>query len=458
MTVKILHPLAVSCLMRYDATLMKIMTGLMMLFWILTLLGCEGRQGLKNCLAPASVFTAELEDWELIALRFSTIALTAREGKDLSPTELDFLKGIMHRLNGKVAEIDQNDPDFTTGTLVEMEYLLKRATDSSGKSRILSLEQKQTAAFIIGQVSNEIVLHDMSHFMRYFSFLSITLEDPSLKKNPDDLETARQIINLCSDLNEKQMRQRNILRHFLLQNNTDLAPLIYQDLKNSIKEGYELGLRALEIMKRSEMLSDYIPFIEADKRECEEFFSMLERWEKNPESLRHSAIHAYNESLGILKKLKDFHSFDISLLTATPFNLELKMAAHELYYLFFTFCDNAKDAKSPERDLKLSIGVSEVEKDNRLYCKIVVADNGKGMTPQVLQTLRDGIKITTKGKMGSGVGLDSIRNLLTSLGGSWNIQSTEGKGTTFTLFIPGVKGSKLNNLIIKHSFKIDEAA
>ena len=437
---------------------MKQYLAFLLSFFLIALCAREGKTENQNCLAPATIWTAETQDWNLIRLRFTRIYKTALEAKDLTLEDLDFLKNVMQKLNGNTSDINPDDDDFVTQTLAEMDYILQRLTDPSNSFAFITPEQQQTHAFIISQLSNEILLHDMSHFMRYLSFLSVIIEDPSLDKTPKALDSARQIMEMSNLLNEKQQQQRNLLRHFLLQNNKEISSRIYLDMKDMIIQGYDLSLKAIELIKLSERGAPYLPFIEADKKECEEFLSMLERWEKNPDSLRNSSIHAYNESLGILEKLQQFHGFNITLLSKTPFNLKLKMAAHELYYLFFTLCDNAKDAESPDRKLKLKIGISRIEKENKPYCRIIVTDNAKGMSPEILQTIRDGKKITTKGKMGSGVGLDSIRNLLTSLGASWDLQSAEGTGTTFTLYIPGEDISEATKILLRTRLSVEDAA
>ncbi|TAF65567.1 MAG: PAS domain-containing sensor histidine kinase [Cytophagales bacterium] len=69
-----------------------------------------------------------------------------------------------------------------------------------------------------------------------------------------------------------------------------------------------------------------------------------------------------------------------------------------------------------------------------------LSDTGIGMTPQVLEKLfRIDTKISTKGtanEIGTGLGLVLCKEFLQKLGGSLNVESEVGKGTTFSFALP----------------------
>ncbi len=64
-----------------------------------------------------------------------------------------------------------------------------------------------------------------------------------------------------------------------------------------------------------------------------------------------------------------------------------------------------------------------------------VADNGCGMTPDVQTRIWDPF-FTTKGKEGTGLGLDICRKLVVSHGGTVTFESAPGTGTTFEIRLP----------------------
>ena len=63
-----------------------------------------------------------------------------------------------------------------------------------------------------------------------------------------------------------------------------------------------------------------------------------------------------------------------------------------------------------------------------------VTDNGKGMTEEQVQRVFAPF-FTTK-KEGTGLGLALVQQIVSEHGGHVECESTSGKGTTFTIFLP----------------------
>lgn len=71
------------------------------------------------------------------------------------------------------------------------------------------------------------------------------------------------------------------------------------------------------------------------------------------------------------------------------------------------------------------------------HVRIEFSDNGTGIPPAHLGRIYDPFFTTKLGKGGSGLGLHIVHNIVTSiLGGEIQVQSEEGKGTTFIITIP----------------------
>ena len=83
---------------------------------------------------------------------------------------------------------------------------------------------------------------------------------------------------------------------------------------------------------------------------------------------------------------------------------------------------------------EVRVGVSIA---NRQLC-ISVKDTGCGMTPDELQTVFNAFTRLpgAQGKEGVGLGLTITREIVTLLGGNIRVQSTKGKGSTFTVSLP----------------------
>ena len=77
-----------------------------------------------------------------------------------------------------------------------------------------------------------------------------------------------------------------------------------------------------------------------------------------------------------------------------------------------------------------------VEAPERSAVRLVVEDNGEGMTEAVLERVYEPF-FTTKGPgEGTGLGLAVVHGIVTSLGGQIDISSTPGKGTTVSVLLP----------------------
>lgn len=76
------------------------------------------------------------------------------------------------------------------------------------------------------------------------------------------------------------------------------------------------------------------------------------------------------------------------------------------------------------------------------YVAIVVQDTGSGMTPAQLARAGERFFTTRAGRGGTGLGLASVRDFVTSAGGAMRIDSAPGVGTTVELLLPRAAGAE----------------
>jgi len=103
---------------------------------------------------------------------------------------------------------------------------------------------------------------------------------------------------------------------------------------------------------------------------------------------------------------------------------------------------NAIDASEPRAPLKISteliepgaalVGVPMT--DTRPRVRIEISDQGAGMDEKTIRRLFEPF-FTTK-KRGTGLGLSIVRQIIDLHGGSIDVHSERGKGTTFTIELP----------------------
>ncbi|MGC3982817.1 MAG: response regulator [Steroidobacteraceae bacterium] len=79
------------------------------------------------------------------------------------------------------------------------------------------------------------------------------------------------------------------------------------------------------------------------------------------------------------------------------------------------------------------------------YVCIAVSDNGKGIAPEILDKVFDPFFSTKPAGQGTGLGLSQVYGFIKQSGGHVRIDSTVGKGTTVTLYLPRTKRSGRRN-------------
>lgn len=99
--------------------------------------------------------------------------------------------------------------------------------------------------------------------------------------------------------------------------------------------------------------------------------------------------------------------------------------------------DNASRYTEPGDEIKIKYG--ETQTENILY----ISDTGSGIAPEHLQQVFDRFyKVDTarkRGKQGTGLGLFICRMIIHEHGGTIDVKSTLGKGTTFIITLPKPK-------------------
>lgn len=96
---------------------------------------------------------------------------------------------------------------------------------------------------------------------------------------------------------------------------------------------------------------------------------------------------------------------------------------------------NARDAIQGRGTIEVSLAQGAME-DGSPSARLQVKDTGQGMSPEVLARIGDPF-FTTKGpEQGTGLGLASIKSLVSRMEGHMEVTSEPGVGTTFTLSFP----------------------
>ncbi|MBK9990782.1 MAG: response regulator [Verrucomicrobia bacterium] len=121
----------------------------------------------------------------------------------------------------------------------------------------------------------------------------------------------------------------------------------------------------------------------------------------------------------------------------------------QIQQVLLNLCTNAAQAMAPNGgtitialtplDIETPQGGSRSSLKPGAYVRLAVNDTGPGMEPDVLEHIFEPFYTTKTATEGTGLGLAVVHGIVQSHEGMIGVESTPGKGTTFTLYFPAVQ-------------------
>ncbi|HWA26918.1 MAG TPA: PAS domain S-box protein [Lacunisphaera sp.] len=120
----------------------------------------------------------------------------------------------------------------------------------------------------------------------------------------------------------------------------------------------------------------------------------------------------------------------------------------QIHQIVMNLCTNALHALPPEhgwievglqcRELTAKLDTTTTALAPGRYAVLSVADNGHGMTPEVLARIFEPFFTTKESGKGTGLGLAVVHGIVQSHGGAVTVQSAPGAGARFEIFLPAL--------------------
>ncbi|GEM_PF-5324012 len=215
-----------------------------------------------------------------------------------------------------------------------------------------------------------------------------------------------------------------------------LAGGLAHDFNNimNVISGYAQIIKESESISKDGELREYLEVIERQAQKASKLIKQLLDFARMSDS---------EKTLVDLKGLiSDFMDFMMRIL---PYNIELRFtdSGEDKYYVLADISKirrmlvnlilNARDAMPDGGMLSIHLGKKFVK--GRKMVVVEVRDTGKGMSPEVVKRIFDPF-FTTKGAHGTGLGLSQVYGIVQEHGGFIEVESREGEGTTFRIYLP----------------------
>ena len=164
-----------------------------------------------------------------------------------------------------------------------------------------------------------------------------------------------------------------------------------------------------------------------------------------------SLRHVVEQMNGVLRRLL---GEDIELVAhMADADLTVRGDAGQLEQVVLNLAVNARDAMPEGGTFTLGLETVEVAGGalseglglgEGLYAVLTATDTGQGMTPEVRERIFEPFFTTKAGTYATGLGLSTVYQIVSQMGGSISVASSPGVGTTFRLFLPISRDRSMN--------------
>jgi PAS domain S-box-containing protein len=146
------------------------------------------------------------------------------------------------------------------------------------------------------------------------------------------------------------------------------------------------------------------------------------------------------------KMLRRLIGEDIKLVTRPdPLLPAIKADLGQIEQIVMNLVVNARDAMPKGGTITIETSCVDLGRDAvgavegvrpGSYVKLVVADTGVGMTPEVQSQIFEPFYTTKEAGSGTGLGLSTVYGIVTQSGGHIGVMSEPGRGTRFEIYLP----------------------
>jgi len=250
----------------------------------------------------------------------------------------------------------------------------------------------------------------------------------------DDISLSRLVISQAALLFEREQSLLNATRLLTMGN---MISEISHDLRKpltSIKGGLRIVKQRWPEIERTDLLSMVDSEINRMNELVRELvdFSNPNKYQTGKVDLR-EVVRRAAELVGpdLRKRCVEFsESYNAA-------NWEMMVNCNQIVEVLLNLFMNAIDAMPEGGRLTVTGLIEKPEHKKDDYLALKIADSGVGIKKENLPRVFD--RYYTSKETGTGLGLAVVERIVSAHNGTLAVESTEGQGTTFTLYFPYVK-------------------
>ncbi len=136
------------------------------------------------------------------------------------------------------------------------------------------------------------------------------------------------------------------------------------------------------------------------------------------------------------------HTFDRAIMLEQDIapNLVVSGDQAELHQVIMNLCLNARDAMPTGGTLRIVAEHVEASAGERSRIRVTIRDSGSGMDAATRARIFEPFFTTKPEGAGFGLGLSTVREVVSMHGGDVQVESSPGRGTTFAIYLPASTG------------------
>jgi two-component system, cell cycle sensor histidine kinase and response regulator CckA len=262
----------------------------------------------------------------------------------------------------------------------------------------------------------------------------------------DDRGTPRSVLAIEADATARRRAQRHVLRAQRLESLGALAGGIAHDLNNMLTP-IVMGLQLLQLENLEPSQRELLDTMADSARRAGDLAHQVLDFARGTEPSGANDACRVNDVLDELRRILR-ETFPVSITCTvddTPGPVHVPVNHTQMLQVLLNLCVNARDAMPDGGAIAITAracraadagGPPPVAQPPDPQVVITVADDGIGMSPEVIEHLWEPFFTTKAPGVGTGLGLPTSAAIVQNAGGRIDVDTQEGRGSTFTVILP----------------------